>query len=133
MLRAHPALIVQLFQNLIDNAIRFRGEHPPRIHVSAEPSADRSEWCFRVVDNGIGIDPRQASTAFALFQNLHRQEDRPGKGVGLAICKKIVASYGGDIRVEPAAPRGSQFIFTIPVRLQSDRTPPDNPPARTVH
>ena len=115
ILGAHPGLIVQLFQNLVGNAIKFRGEQPVRIHVSARQSADQSEWEFTVQDNGIGIELRHADKVFALFQRLHPREEYTGRGVGLAICRKIVENYGGRIRLESTPGQGSRFIFTIPV------------------
>lgn len=115
VLRAHPTSVVRLFQNLIDNAIKFRGALPPRIHVSAVQHSEPPEWEFTVSDNGIGIAPRYHETVFALFQRLSSPEEYPKRGVGLAICRKIVESFGGRIRVESAENQGSQFIFTIPI------------------
>jgi signal transduction histidine kinase len=109
---ADAAQLRQVFQNLIGNAIKFRGASPPRVHVSAQ--RNREGWQFTVTDNGIGIDPRYADRLFLLFQRLHRQEDYPGTGIGLAICKKIVERHGGRIGFRPAAGGGSTFFFTLP-------------------
>lgn len=104
--------MVQLFHNLIGNAVKFRGSEPPRIEISA---ADRgADWCIAVADNGIGIDPADTQRIFGMFQRLHTREEYPGTGVGLAICKRIVESHGGNITVESAAGRGTTFYVTFP-------------------
>lgn len=105
--------LTQLFQNLIGNAIKFRGPESPVIHVTAEQSG--REWCFAVTDNGIGIAPEHAELIFAIFKRLHTREEYPGSGIGLAICKKIVEQHGGRIWVESQPGRGCTFKFTLPV------------------
>jgi PAS domain S-box-containing protein len=103
--------LVQLFQNLIGNAIRFHGEEPPRIHVSA--SSDNENWIFSVKDNGIGIDAAYFEKIFIIFQRLHPGSTYPGTGIGLAICKRIVNRHEGKIWVESEPGKGSVFYFTI--------------------
>ena len=106
--------IIQLFQNLIGNSIKFRREEPPRIHVSAEQKD--KEWVFSLCDNGIGIDPKYVNSIFDIFQRVHSSSEYPGNGIGLAICKKIVEKHGGRIWVESKPREGSRFYFTIPVK-----------------
>lgn len=119
--RAYPEEIVQLFQNLLDNAIKFRGSQPPRVHISARRrSGKRSEWEISVSDNGIGIDPRSADKVFGLFQRLRPEGKYQGQGIGLAICKKIVEACGGRIWVEPIEGGGSRFAFTLPASGTSE-------------
>jgi PAS domain S-box-containing protein len=109
---ADPLQLVQLFQNLIGNAIKFRGNEPPRIHVSASRNGDG--WIFSVRDNGIGIDPEYAERIFIIFQRLHSREKYAGTGIGLAICQKIVERHGGRIWVESELGKGATFYFTVP-------------------
>jgi PAS domain S-box-containing protein len=118
-LHAHEIRLVQLLQNLVSNAIKYRSEDPPVIHVSAERRGP--EWHFAVQDNGIGIDPEYAHEVFRIFRRLHGQ-DYPGTGIGLAICQRIVERYGGRIWVESAPGRGSRFCFTLPADAQASRS-----------
>jgi two-component system, sensor histidine kinase and response regulator len=104
--------VTQIFQNLIGNAIKFRGKEAPVISVQAEKAGE--QWQFSVSDNGIGIAPEHAENVFVVFQRLHARSEYPGNGIGLAICKKIVEHSGGKIWVESQAGSGSSFKFTLP-------------------
>jgi two-component system CheB/CheR fusion protein len=108
---AEEVIMTQLFQNLISNSIKYKGEEAPKIHVSAERSA--GGWLFAVRDNGMGIDPHDAERVFGMFRRLHGNEI-PGTGIGLALCKKIVERKGGRIWVESEPGAGATFKFTIP-------------------
>ena len=110
--------LTQVFQNLIDNAMKFRGEKPPVVHISA--SIEGGECICSVRDNGIGISPEYTERLFILFQRLHTRKQYPGTGLGLAICKRIVERHGGKIWVESKPGEGSIFYFTIPMERRSD-------------
>jgi len=108
---ADKASLAHVFQNLIGNAIKYRGPDPPVIRISAE--ARNSEWVFSVADNGIGIAPAYHQSVFGLFRRLHGNE-YPGTGIGLALCKQLIEKQGGRIWVESEAGHGATFRFTIP-------------------
>lgn len=110
---ADGSQLVQVFQNLIGNAIKFRGSVPPVIRITAQKKS--RTWTFTVADNGIGIAPEHAEIIFVIFKRLHTRAEYPGSGIGLAICKKIIEQHGGRIWVESLAGQGSTFKFTLPV------------------
>lgn len=111
--RADATLLTQLFQNLIENGVKYRGQEPPRIHVSAQDG--EGEWTFSIRDNGIGIAPQDCERVFEMFHRGHRDEARyEGTGVGLATCKKIVERHGGRIWLESQVGEGTTFFFTLP-------------------
>ena len=109
--QAHEIRVMQLLQNVVGNAIKYRSEAPPRIHISAERR--ETDWLFSVADNGMGIEPEFAHQIFGIFKRLHGQ-NYPGTGIGLAICQRIVDRYGGRIWVESKVGDGSRFFFTLP-------------------
>ena len=119
MVVADETQLIQLFQNLIGNAIKYHDHRTPTVHISAARSGAK-RWLFSIEDNGIGIDPQYFEKIFGMFQRLHKREEFAGTGIGLAICKKIVERHGGRISVESALGQGSRFLFTLPV---SERSP----------
>ena len=110
--------LVQLFQNLLANSIKYRGDDPPRIHISV--AAGQGVWQFSVSDNGIGIEPRFGERIFEIFQRLHTQAEYPGTGIGLALCKKIVERHEGQIWLEAPAKEGTTVVFTFPRIARSE-------------
>lgn len=113
-------LICQVFQNLIENGIKFRSATPAHIHISAERV--NSEWHFHFEDNGIGIEPRFHARIFELFQRLHTSDRYPGTGMGLALCKKVVERHGGRIWVTSKPGEGSTFSFSLPALREAPQT-----------
>jgi signal transduction histidine kinase len=104
--------MTSLFQNLIDNAIKFRGRVAPKIYISSKQEGN--EWIISIQDNGIGINAQDSKRIFEMFTRLHDSLEYPGTGIGLAICKRIVEQHGGRIWVESKPGEGTTFYFTIP-------------------
>lgn len=119
-----PVQLGQVVQNLVGNAIKFRGEKPPHVQVSAERRGP--DWLFSVRDDGIGIPPEYQGRLFVIFQRLHSREEYPGTGIGLAVCKKVVERHGGKLWVESTGRpgEGSKFLFTIPADRAAVAAPP---------
>ncbi len=115
LVRGDTTQLTQLFQNLIGNAIKFRGDDLPHVLVGIEHDPPRNEWVVSIKDNGIGMDMQYADKIFTIFQRLHTTEQYSGTGVGLAICKRIVERHGGRIWVESELGKGSTFYFTLPI------------------
>ncbi|MGW5705122.1 sensor histidine kinase [Amycolatopsis japonica] len=116
--RGEKSLLTAVFQNLVGNAIKFRGEEPPEIEISAE--RDGEDWRFSVTDNGIGISDEYAERIFVIFQRLHGRGEYPGTGIGLALCRKIVEHHGGRIWLDTSVPSGTRFCFTLPATQSPD-------------
>ncbi|RAS71337.1 HAMP domain-containing protein [Lentzea atacamensis] len=114
--RGEATLLSAVFQNLISNALKFRGSETPVITIGAEPDGDL--WKFSVRDNGIGIEPEYADRIFVIFQRLHPKDAYPGTGIGLAMCRKIVEYHGGTIWLKTDVDAGTTFEFTLPVALE---------------
>jgi len=126
IVQADESQLIQLFQNLVSNGIKFRGNRNPEIHVSARP--DDGTWIFAVRDNGIGIEPQYWDQIFVIFRRLHTRKEYPGTGIGLSICKKIVEHHGGRIWLESKPGEGSVFYFTLSAvekRDESERVQTD--------
>lgn len=104
--------LIQLFEHLVGNSLKFRGETAPAVHISARAENDR--WMIQVQDNGIGIDPEDCERVFTPFTRVHGRK-YPGPGLGLAVCRKIVEAHGGEIRVSPGAVGGTVCTFWLPV------------------
>ncbi len=116
---ADRSQLLQVFQNLIGNSIKFRGSARPVIRVAATKIA--REWSFTVTDNGIGIAPEYSESIFVIFKRLHTREEYPGSGIGLSICKRIIERHGGRIWVETQPGQGSAFKFTLPVAAPEEQ------------
>ena len=112
VVRAQLTLMSVVFQNLIGNALKFTGDQPPRIVITAE--RDGAFWSFSVTDNGIGIEPQYADRVFLIFQRLHERAAYPGTGIGLAMCRKIIDYFGGRIWLDTGVANGARFRFTVP-------------------
>jgi len=113
-LMADEQQLLQLFQNLLANAIKFRGDKPPQIHVGVKNEGEK--WIFSVADNGIGFAMKDAERIFQIFQRLHTRQEYPGTGIGLSLAKKIVARHGGRIWAEAEPGQGAIFFFTLPIK-----------------
>ncbi len=122
---AHKTGTIQLIQNLVDNAIKYRSNEAPYIKIKAQQLENTSLWLFSVSDNGVGLDEIYKEKAFHPFQRIN-QRDRPGSGMGLAICRKVVKLHGGDIWFEKNMEGGTNFIFTIP-QWETHSIPPNKP------
>lgn len=112
LVKAHQTQLLQLLQNLVSNGMKFKGERDPIVEVDAQPS--EKGYVFSVKDNGIGISKENLEKVFEMFRRLHTREEYEGTGIGLATCKRIVATWGGDIWVESAEGQGSTFFFSVP-------------------
>ncbi len=124
VVRGERTLLVSLLQNLIANAIKFRGAQAPLVRVQAH--RDGSMWQLSCTDNGIGVEPQYSERIFVIFQRLHTKEAYPGTGIGLAMCRKIVEYHGGRMWLDADYGPGARFCFTLP--LAGDGQPPVQPP-----
>ncbi|MEJ2888677.1 sensor histidine kinase [Actinomycetospora aeridis] len=121
-----PALLTTVFQNLLGNSLKFRGDDPPRLRVDAERDTESDRWLLRFSDNGIGIEPEYAERIFVIFQRLHARNAYPGTGIGLAMCRKIVEHHGGAMWLDPHPPPGTTFVIALPAQ-QSEHQPETAP------
>ena len=117
-----------MFQNLLGNSLKFRGDEAPRVRVEAERVTDakRDRWLLRFTDNGIGIDAEYAERIFVIFQRLHAKSDYPGTGIGLAMCRKIVERHEGEMWLEPRPGPGTTFVVALPVLPGTPADTPDD-------
>jgi signal transduction histidine kinase len=118
VVRAEAVLLTTVFQNLLGNALKFRGEDDPRISVAAQ--RDGEFWEFSVTDNGIGVPPEYADRIFVIFQRLHDRQAYPGTGIGLALCRKIIEYHGGRMWLDTGHSPGARFCFTLPIPPESE-------------
>jgi light-regulated signal transduction histidine kinase (bacteriophytochrome) len=123
VVQGEATLLVQLLQNLIGNAVKFRGPEAPRVHIGAHRDGDT--WEFSCADNGIGIEPQYAERIFVIFQRLHPKDEYEGTGIGLAMCTKIVEYHGGHIWLDTTVERGTTFRWTIPVAEPPEQDEPE--------
>ncbi|MBC7416212.1 MAG: PAS domain S-box protein [Herminiimonas sp.] len=122
MVNANAQQVVQLFQNLLGNALKFRGSNPARVHASARRDGD--SWIFSIRDEGIGIEEEHFSRIFQLFKRLHTREEYPGTGIGLTICLKIIERHGGRIWVESTPGEGATFYFSLAAAVNDKAVTP---------
>ena len=120
VVRAQLTLLTIVFQNLLSNALKFKGDRPPRIEITADRNG--SFWVFSVSDNGIGIQPQYADRVFLIFQRLHDRSTYPGTGIGLAMCRKIIEYFGGRIWLDTGVADGARFRFTVPALSDDEET-----------
>jgi light-regulated signal transduction histidine kinase (bacteriophytochrome) len=111
-------LLTAVFQNLINNALKFRADEPPRVSVTVR--RDRDDWLFSFSDNGIGIEPEYADRIFVIFQRLHDKATYPGTGIGLAVVRKIIEYHGGRIWLDTTVTTGARFWFTLPALAEKE-------------
>lgn len=124
-----PALLTTVFQNLLGNSLKFRGEEPPRVRIDAQRDPeDDGRWLLRFRDNGIGIDAEYADRIFVIFQRLHAKDAYPGTGIGLAMCRKIVERHDGSMWLEPTDGPGTTFVVALPVLSPETASPVEATP-----